>query len=88
MRWRTRPFAEHGAQSWHDAFFLELLVTIRVRAKLEIHPPEIVGLLVQQSRFAVMERRIEPEPAFGRKVAAHDDVGDEKPIVERRADER
>src|SRR4029077_7567752 len=36
-----------------------------VRMELQIDPPDVVGLLVQQRRSPGMERRIEPEPAFG-----------------------
>ena len=50
--------------------------------KLQIDPPDIVGLLVQQRRAPGMERRIEPEPALGRKLRRHLDVGDQELILE------
>jgi hypothetical protein len=43
---------------------------VDVPAELEIDPPDIVGLLVQKRRLAAVERRVEPEPAFGRKFAS------------------
>ena len=36
---------------------------------------------MQQCGLVAMERRIEPEPALGRKVRPHVDVGDQEAIV-------
>ena len=50
--------------------------------ELQIDPPDVVRLLVQQRRAPGMKRRIEPEPAFGRKFRRHPDVGDQELILE------
>ena len=50
--------------------------------ELQIDAPDIVGLLVQQRRAPGMERRIEPEPALGRKRRGHLDVGDQELVLE------
>jgi len=46
--------------------------------ELQIDPPDIVGLAVQQRGASGVKRRIEPEPALGRKFRRHLDVGDQK----------
>ena len=50
--------------------------------ELQIDPPDVVGLLVQQRGASGMEWRIEPEPALGRKRGRHLDVGDQELILE------
>ena len=50
------------------ALGLPLRVRIGVGAELKVDAPDVVGLLVQQRRLAVMEGRVEPEPALGREV--------------------
>ena len=50
--------------------------------ELQIDAPDIVGLLVQQRRTPGMKRRIEPEPALGRKRRGHLDVGDQELVLE------
>ena len=50
--------------------------------ELQVDAPDVVRLLVQQRRAAGMERRIEPEPALGRKRRRHPDVGDQELILE------
>ena len=40
------------------------------------------GCLCSSARLAGVERRVEPEPAFGRKIGRHLDVGDQEPILE------
>ena len=52
------------------------------RVKLQVDAPDIVRLLVQQRRPPGMERRIEPEPALGRKRRGHLDVGDQELVLE------
>ena len=52
------------------------------RIELQVDPPDVVGLLVQQRGAAGMERRIEPEPALGRKRRRHLDVGDQELVLE------
>ena len=60
---------------------------IGIRMELQIDPPDIVGLLVQQRRTPGMKRRIEPEPALGRKFRGHLDVGDQELVLEHLAGE-
>ncbi len=50
--------------------------------ELQINPPDVVGLLVQQRGAPGVERRIEPEPALGRKRGCHLDVGDQELVLE------
>ena len=54
-------------------------------ADLEVEPPDVVRLLVQQGRGAGLEGRVEPEPPFGREVHVHLHVGDEKTVLEHTA---
>ena len=51
-----------------DALRLFLRLRIGVPAELEVDAPDVVGLAMQQRRLVAMKRRIEPEPALGRKV--------------------
>ena len=55
---------------------------IRVRAELQVDAVNVVRLLVQQRRLAVVEGRIEPEPALVGEVRLHHDVGDEELLLE------
>ena len=84
-----RPvLAEHRLQARADALGLALLDRVGVPAELEVDAPDVVGLLVQQGRLAGVERRVEPEPALGRVVGRHLDVGDQEPVLEHPALER
>src|SRR5690606_28008673 len=65
----------------HHLFWLYLFNGIRIPAQLEVDPPDIVRLTVQQHRLIRVEGRIEPEPALGGKVSLHLDVGDKESIV-------
>ncbi len=58
------------------------LVRIGVPAELEVDPPDIVGLAMQQRRLVAVKRWVEPETALGRKAGAHRNVCDQEPIVE------
>ena len=58
------------------------LFRIGVPAELEVDAPDVVGLPMQQRRLVAMKRRVEPEAALGRKAGAHQNVGDQEPIVE------
>ena len=75
--------AEHLPQARDDALRPLLGLRVGIRAELEIDAPDVVRLLVQQRRAAVVERRVEPEPALGREVAPHLHVGDEEAVFER-----
>ena len=55
---------------------------VGIGVKLQIDAPDIVGLLVQQRGSSRVERRIEPEPALGRKLRRHLDVGDQELVLE------
>ena len=79
---KSRVLAEHRAQPRHDPLGLPLLVRIGVPAELEVDAPDVVGLAVQQRRLVRMERRIEPEPALGREIRFHVDVGDQEAVAE------
>ena len=52
---------------------------------LEVEPPHVVGLGVQQRRAPAVERRVEPEPALGRPLHLHLDVADQELVVEHAA---
>uniref|UniRef100_A0A0N4Z6B8 Phenol hydroxylase n=1 Tax=Parastrongyloides trichosuri TaxID=131310 RepID=A0A0N4Z6B8_PARTI len=43
---------------------------------------DVVGLAVQQHGLVGVEGRVEPEPALGREVGLHLDVGDEEAVAE------
>ncbi len=60
---------------------------IGIAIELEIDAPDIVGLPVQQRGAAGMKRRIEPEPALGRELRRHLDVGDQELVLEHLAGE-
>ena len=65
----------------------ELPFAIDVPAELEIEPPDIVRLLVQQSGLTAREGWVEPEPAFRRTRRLHADIGDEEMVLENLAGE-
>ena len=59
---------------------------VGVPAELEVDAPHAVGLLVQQHALVRVERRVEPEPALGRKVRrVHAHVGDQEAVAEHAA---
>ena len=60
---------------------------IGIAIELEIDAPDVVGLTVQQRGAAGMKRRIEPEPALGRELRGHLDVGDQELVLEHLAGE-
>ena len=64
------------------AFWFALLVRVGTGPELQIDAIDVVGLLVQQRRVAGVERRLEPEPAFARKVRLHLDIADEEAFLE------
>ena len=65
-----------------DLLRLPLLVRVGIPAELEVDAPDVVGLPVQQHRLVRVERRVEPEPALGREVRLHQDVGDQEAVAE------
>src|SRR3954466_5582772 len=73
---------QHPAQSWYDALGRLLRVGVSVGSELKVDPPYVVGLLVQKRRAAIMELRVEPEPAFDGEVAAHFHVGNQEAVLE------
>ena len=75
-------FAQHRADIGFDILVADARFAIDVPAKLEVETPDIVGLFVKERRLAAIEGRIEPEPAFGRAVALHLDVGDQEIVLE------
>ena len=74
--------AEHARDPRPHILRLLLDRGIGIAAELQIDAPDVVGLLVQQRRAPGMERRIEPEPALGRKFRGHLDVGDQELVLE------
>ncbi len=61
---------------------LFLAIRVGIPPELEVDAPDVVRLPVQQRRLPGMKRRIEPEPALGRKVRLHVDIGDQEAIAE------
>src|SRR3954462_8252577 len=55
---------------------------VSIGMELEIDPPDIVRLLVQQRGAPGMERWVEPEPTLGRKFRRHPDIGDQELVLE------
>ena len=75
--------AQHGVEPAADIVFLELLLAVDVPADLEVDPPHVVRLLVQQRGCTRLEPGLEPEPAFGREaLGLHADVGDQEAVAE------
>ncbi|GBD42437.1 hypothetical protein HRbin39_01830 [bacterium HR39] len=81
------PLAQHGAQPRHHPLGPALLFRIGLRAELQVDAPDVVGLLVQERRLTRVEGRLEPEPALGRVIGLHVDIGDEEAVLEHPADE-
>ena len=55
---------------------------VGVGTELQIDAPDVVGLAMHQGRLAGMKGRREPEPALGRKLGRHVDIGDEEFVLE------
>ncbi len=73
---------QHRAKPGQDPFGPALGFGIRIPAQLEVDPPDVIGLPVQERRLPRMERRIEPEPALRRKLGLHVHVDDQEPVAE------
>src|SRR6266480_3351730 len=73
---------EHARDAWPHILWQPLKGGIRITIELQIDPPDIIRLFVQQRRTPGMKRRIEPEPALGRKLRRHLDVGDQELVLE------
>ena len=73
---------QHALDARDDVFRLLLDLGIRLRPQLQVDAPDVVRLLVQQGRLPRMERRVEPEPALGRKIGRHLHVRDQEAVVE------
>lgn len=67
---------------------LALFNRVSIPSQLKVDPPDVIALLVQQRRLARMKRRIEPEPALGRKLGLHQHIRDQKAILKRLPGER
>src|SRR6185436_12326179 len=72
---------KHRLDARNDALRFPLFIGIRLPAELKVDAPDVVRLSMQQRRLLRMERRIEPEPAFGRKLGFHLDVGDQETVA-------
>ena len=73
---------EQAADQRLDILRLDARLPVDVPAELKIEPPDVVGLFVEQRRLPAVERRVEPEPALGREITLHANVGDEEIILE------
>jgi hypothetical protein len=76
------PLAQHCPDARQHALGLPLLLGIGLPAELKVAAPHVIGLAMEQRRLVAVERRIEPEPALGREVGMHVNVGDEEPVAE------
>ena len=82
LKFKLAVVAEHGLDARQDVLGLLLFLRVGIPAELKVDAPDIVGLLVQQHRLVGVEGRIEPEPALGREIGLHDDVGDQETVLE------
>ena len=53
---------------------------IGIGGKLQIYPPDIIGLLVQQAGLPRMKGRVKPEPALNREGRCHAHIGNQELI--------
>ena len=67
---------------WRDALRTAFLFRVGIGSKLQIDPIDVVGLLVEKRRLAVVKGRFEPEAALRRKVEIQLDVRDQKSLFE------
>ena len=81
------PLADHRLDARDDPLRLALHFRIGIRSELQVDPVDVVGLLVQECRLAIVEGWLEPEPALGGELGSHLDVGDEKALLEHATDE-
>ncbi len=79
--------AEHAHDPRPYIFRLFLGHGIGVGTELQVNPPNIVRLTVQQRRTPGMKRRIEPEPALAGEIRGHLDVRNQELIFEHLAGE-
>jgi hypothetical protein len=74
--------AEHARNPRPHVFLPFLRNRVGIAIKLQVDAPDIVRLLVQQRGSSGVERWIEPEPPFGRKLGRHLDVGNQELVLE------
>ncbi len=77
---RVRP--EQRPDAGQHVLRLDGFNGVRIPAQLEVDAPDIVGLPVQQHRLVGVKGRVEPEPALGREIRRHLDVGNQEPVAE------
>src|SRR5262249_4285160 len=84
---REVAMAEHpfDARYHHIRSLLELKVAIP--GELQVDPPDVVRLLVQQGGRARMKWRLQPEPPLRRKIGGHFHVDDQKAVRKGLTDE-
>ena len=58
------------------------MFSIHFGGKLQVYPPNIVRLLVQQAGLPGMKGWIEPEPALHREGGGHAHIGNQELILE------
>ncbi len=72
-------------QARNDIFVLHFTLAVDVPTQLQINPPDIIGLFMQQCRLAAIKGRVKPEPAFGREISLHNYIGNQEIILEHTA---
>ena len=69
---------DHLFDARNDALGLFFDLGIGVPAQLQVNPVDVVRLLVQQRRLAIVKAGLKPEPAFPGEVGLHLDVGNQE----------
>ena len=70
--------AQHAFNARAHHFGLPFMFCIGIGGKLQIYPPDIIRLLVQQAGLPRMKGRVEPEPALHREGCCHAHIGNQK----------
>ena len=78
--------ASISLQPWDDVFRLFFLLLVDIPAKLKVDPPDAVRLFVKERGLILVERRVKPEPALGREIRLHDNVGDQEIVFKNAPD--
>ena len=74
--------ADHLLDPWDHDLRLLLDFGVGLGAELQVDTIDIVRLLVEKRRLPGVERRGEPEPALGREIGLHLDIGDQEAFLE------
>ena len=77
---------KHRIQTLAHVVFFQLFLAVDIPTDLEIHPPDIIGLAMQQRGRARFVAGFKPEPAFRRELRVqHLDIGDQKAVLKNAA---